>query len=92
MAAISRRSSGTWKACRVGGCSGCTERTLLRSWAGFFWTNSLETVQIDWGQRKVCSRRKTCAGPNQAAKSVISERSAPAKRLMLCQSSPTANR
>lgn len=49
-------------------------------------------LRQEHAQRNVVSSRRVTALPNLPSKSVITARSAPAKRLMLCQSSPTAKR
>ena len=68
--------------------TGALEATDFLICAAFFCTNRLDTSQMGCGQRKVCSGRKVVASPNQASKPVITDRSAPANRLMLCQSPP----
>jgi hypothetical protein len=73
---------GSWRADRIG----------LLNWSGFFDTKVRATSQIVCGHRKVVVNASWCPRPNKASKSVMTDRSAPANRLMDCQSSPTAIR
>ena len=73
---------GSWYADRIG----------LLNWFGFFDTKVRATSQIVCVHRKVVVNASWHPRPNQASKFVITDRSAPANRLIDCQSSPTASR
>jgi hypothetical protein len=64
----------------------------LSNWAGFFVTKLQATSQIVCVQRKVVVKASWRPRPNHASKLVITDTSAPANRLIDCQSSPTASR
>ena len=72
--------------------SSLTDRIGLLNWLGFFDTKARATSQIFWVHRNVVVRASCGPRPNHSSNLVITDRSAPAKRLIDCQSSPTASR